>query len=124
MEVSRLTRASTPGSIQADFPTKDAGEQTNHGAERVNLADKAATDFTQAGHVNSGKDLRASPSPAPAAYAVAGTMPLAAAYSEDKGCRNTMEDVCVLQLDARPGAGQPQPQPQQQQQLVNCRWAR
>ncbi|GFR45250.1 hypothetical protein Agub_g6356 [Astrephomene gubernaculifera] len=27
--------------------------------------------------------------------------PLTAAYSEDKGCRSTMEDVCVLQLDAR-----------------------
>ncbi|EFJ51267.1 hypothetical protein VOLCADRAFT_42867, partial [Volvox carteri f. nagariensis] len=30
-----------------------------------------------------------------------------AAYSEDKGCRNTMEDVCVLQLDARPEEHQP-----------------
>lgn len=31
-----------------------------------------------------------------------------AAYSEDKGCRNTMEDVCVLQLDALPqGVGHP-----------------
>lgn len=26
---------------------------------------------------------------------------LRAAYSEDKGCRNTMEDVAVLELDGR-----------------------
>ncbi|PNH10320.1 putative protein phosphatase 2C 8 [Tetrabaena socialis] len=29
-------------------------------------------------------------------------IPLAAAFSEDQGCRHTMEDVCVCVLDARP----------------------
>ncbi|KAG2499575.1 hypothetical protein HYH03_002518 [Edaphochlamys debaryana] len=43
-----------------------------------------------------------SPSPPPTLPAQSGSA-LSAAFSEDKGCRQTMEDVCVMQLDARPG---------------------
>ncbi|GLC68533.1 hypothetical protein PLESTF_000702400 [Pleodorina starrii] len=100
MELSAtlLTRPPAPGPACAAKPGDDAGAAAAAAAPPPPAAAAAAGESP----APAGRPAGGSPAPG----APSGT-PLSAAYSEDKGCRNTMEDVCVLQLDARPAEGQP-----------------
>ncbi|GIL48525.1 hypothetical protein Vafri_5028 [Volvox africanus] len=100
------------GGILEDAIAKDQSEQGALAAghrkrgpedESVEAARDAKEPRLQEPAVTSGGEVPSSagqPNASPNAPTTTGTF-LTAAYSEDKGCRNTMEDVCVLSLDAR-----------------------